>query len=215
MATRNKAADEAYNARRRYARAGVKYLRQAKESSGATAARYKQLAKRQYEAALKIYGDKPSQRISANIRELQSEFDPNRDVLEKGGIKTQNRQAYIEQSVFALQSSMTDENARREREARTLLNDDVIGSRILGGLVDVWKDKATIVDENGMTKIDNKRIVPALLDYFKVTNLADMVDKLEESIGSSLYELKGDLEDIYENVRILIAEKVRDNTLVS
>ncbi len=205
----------AYNARRRYARAGVKYLKQSKESSGATAARYKQLAKRQYEAALKTYGDKPPQKISANIQELQSEFEPNRDITKTGGIKTQNRQAYIEQSFFSLQSSMADENVRREQEARTLLNDDVIGSRILGGLVDVWKEKATIIDKNGMSKIDNKRIVPALLDYFNVDNLADMVDKLEDSIGSSLYDLKGNLEDIYENVRILIAEKVRDNTLIS
>lgn len=206
---------QAYNARRRYARAGVRYLKEAESSSGATAARYKQLAKRQYEAALKTYGDKPPQKVSANIKQLQEQFDPGRDITKQGGIRTSDREAYIEQSAFSLQSSMADENVRREREARTLLNDDVIGSRILGGLVDVWKDKATVIDENGMTKIDNKRIVPALLDYFKVTNLADMVDKLEETIGSSLYELKGDLEDIYENVRILIAEKVRDNTLVS
>lgn len=208
---RNKQADEAYNAQRRYRRAAIRHLNRSEELSGAAAARERQLAKTNYESALAISSGKDISKRSAEIQRLAAEFgyDP------ETSTKTLRREDYINQSKFSLESSLTDENVRREQEARTLLNDDTIGSRILGGLVDVWRDTATVTDENGMSKIDNRKIVPALLDYFKVDSLADMIDKIEESIGSSLYDLKGDLSDIYEYVRITLAEKVRDNTLVA
>lgn len=208
MAKRNKQTDEVYNARRRYTRSAERYLNKAEASSGATAARYRQLAKTSYQSAVASYSDNPS-RKSAGIKRLEAEFGFYEE-------KTSSRkfEDYVSQSYFQLESNLNDESVRREQEARALLNDDTIGSRILGGLVDVWKDKATVTDDNGMTRVDNKKIVPALLDYFKVDSLADMIAKLEESIGSSLYDLKGNLEDIYEYVRITIADKVRDNTLV-
>lgn len=208
MAKRNKQADEVYNARRRYTRSAERYLDKAEASSGATAGRYRQLAKTNYQSAVALYGDNPS-RKSAGIKRLEAEFGFYEE-------KTSSRKLddYVSQSYFQLESNLNDESVRREQEARALLNDDTIGSRILGGLVDIWKDNATVTDDNGMTRVDNKKIVPALLDYFKVDSLADMIAKLEESIGSSLYDLKGNLEDVYEYVRIVIAEKVRDNTLV-
>lgn len=209
MAKRNKKADETYNARRRYTRAAERYLDKAENSSGATAARYRQLAKTNYQSAVSLYGSKSPAKKSEGIKRLEAEFG-----FDEERTNSYKAQDYVNQSFFSLESSLADAEVRREQEARTLLNDDTIGSRILGGLVDVWKGPATVTDENGLSRVDNKKIVPALLDYFKVDSLADMISKLEESIGSSLYDLKGNIEDIYEYVRITIAEKVRDNTLV-
>lgn len=208
---RSKQADEAYNAQRRYRRAAIRHLDRAEELSGAAAARERQLAKTNYERALAISSGKDVSKRSAEIQRLAAEFG----YEEASPQKKARRDDYISQSGFSLETNLADENVRREQEARALLNDDTIGSRILGGLVEVWKGPASVTDENGMSKIDNRKIVPALLDYFKVDNLADMIEKLEESIGSSLYDLKGDLSDIYEYVRTTLATKVRDNTLVA
>lgn len=209
MAKRNKDADKTYNARRRFARAAVRNLDKAEKSSGATAARYRQLARSNYESALALYGEKMPTRKSNELRRLESEFG-----FDIEQVDSDNRELYLAKSYNVLESSLTDVNIRREQEARTLLNDSVIGPRILGGLVDVWKDKATVTDADGLTKVDNKQIVPALLEYFNVDNLADMIEKLEESIGSSLYDLKGNNENIYEYVKILIQTKVVSNELV-
>ena len=209
MAKRNKDADKTYNARRRFARAAVRNLDKAEKASGATAARYRQLARSNYESALALYGEKMPARKSKELRRLESEFG-----FDIEQIDSDNREVYIAKSYSTLESSLADVNIRREEEARTLLNDSVIGPRILGGLVDVWKDAATVTDDSGLSKVDNKKRVPALLDYFKVNSLADMIDKLEESIGSSLYDLKGNAENIYEYVKILIQTKVVSNELV-
>lgn len=205
----NTQADKTYNARRRYARAARRELDRAEQSSGATAARHRQLAKTYYNSAIATYDDTPK-KMSKDLTRLANEFG-----FDEERVNSYRKSDYVSQSYNLLEGSLNDENVRREQEARALLNDDTIGSRILGGLVDVWKDKATVTDKNGASKIDNKKIIPALLDYFKVENLADMIDKLEESLGTSLYDLKGNLEDIYEYVKIQIQEKVIDNELVA
>lgn len=209
MANRNRSSDETYNARRRFVRAAIRNLDKAKEAVGAAAARFRQLAKTNYESAIALYGSSKPAKKSANVRRLEDEFGFDTEI-----VNTANRDDAIERSFNVLESSLSNVDIRREQEARTLLNDPVIGSRILGGLVDVWKDKATVTDSNGLAKVDNKKIIPALLDYFKVDNLADMIEKLEQSIGSSLYDLKGNTENIYEYVKILIQTKVVENELV-
>lgn len=207
---RNSKADEVYNARRRYARAADRNLDKAEKSNGATAARYRQLAKINYDQAVALYGENAPTRKSAEIRRLESEF---------GFDAERTNRANVEQSIIrskrTLETNLNDIESRREAEARTLLNDAEIGPRILGGLVDVWRDKAKVRDpETGLERIDNKKIVPALLDYFGVGSLADVVERLEETIGSKLYELKGGDENIYENIKIIIQTKVVEGTLV-
>lgn len=208
---RNKQADKIYNARRRHSRSAVRHLQRAENSSGATAARERQLARQEYKEALKLYGSSSPAKKSKEIRQLEDFFGFGPQGVTRPASVSDD---LISRSFQSLEGSKQDVEMRREAEARALLNDDTIGSRILGGLVDVWKDKATVTDSNGLQRVDNKKIVPALLDYFKVTNLADMVEKLEASIGEKLYDLKGDIDNIYEHVRLQIAEKVRDNTLV-
>lgn len=207
---RNTQTDNIYNARRRYARAAVRNLEKAESASGATAARYRQLAKTNYDAAVALYGDKMPTRKSAEIRRLENEFGFDAERIGRANVERS-----IANSKRTLETNLNDAEIRREAEARALLSDSEIGSRILGGLVDVWRDKAKVVDaETGLERIDNKKIVPALLDYFGVGSLADVIEKLEETIGSKLYELKGGDENIYENIKIAIQTKVIEGTLV-
>lgn len=212
--TRNKTSDDVYNARRRFARAAERNLEKAKETSGATSERYRQLARQNLESAIDLYDSKSLNRKSAQrIRQAAGELGVDLEGA-KADTGRANKLDVMSRSFSTLESNLADDNFRREQEARALLNDDRIGSRILGGLVDVWRDKATIVDENGIAKIDNAKIMPALFDYFGVENLADMLDKLEDSIGSKLYEMRGDADNIYEHVKVLIQTKVLENTLV-
>lgn len=172
-----------------------------------------QLARQNFESAVALYDPARSQSPSKLLQDIAAQLNISIGVVKEES-RGSNRLDLLERSLNTLEGRIADANVRREQEARALLNDDRIGSRILGGLVDVWRNAATVIDDNGMARIDNTRILPALFDYFKVDNLADMLDKLEASIGSKLYEMKGDADNIYEHVKVLIQTKVLENTLV-
>lgn len=211
-----KAGDDSTNARKRFYRKSQSYLKKAEESSGATASKYRQLAKQNFEDALNTYEPTNKQKYSKPIRELAEVFGydleghrEKRIENEKFYKKVQERA--IENSVSALKSIEDDPETRRQNEARALLNNDAIGSRILGGLVDVWKDEASVYDDEGNYQgIDNEEILPALFDYFEVDNLADMLEKVEEIIGDKLYADE-DSDSMYEAVKILIQTKIVEN----
>lgn len=211
-----KAGDDSTNARKRFYRKSQSYLKKAEESSGATASKYRQLAKQNFEDALNTYEPTNKQKYSKPIRELAEVFGydleghrEKRIENEKFYKKVQERA--IENSVSALKSIEDDPETRRQNEARALLNNDAIGSRILGGLVDVWKDEASVYDDEGNYQgIDNEEILPALFDYFDVDNLADMLEKVEEIIGDKLYADE-DSDSMYEAVKILIQTKIVEN----
>lgn len=211
--SRSERADKQWNARRRYIRAAERNLKKAENLQGATAARYKELARQDFESAISTYSpNELSKGIrSKSLMNMSEKFGYNADVMK--GINqrryTNNLDILTRESEQKLESLINSVGNRRETEARALLNDDAIGSRILGGLVDVWKDAATI---DG--KVDNSKILPAIYEHFGIDNLADLVDILEQEIGSSLYSMKGDLDNIYEAVKIMIQTKVRDGSLV-
>lgn len=211
--SRNKAGDDVYNARRRFARAAERNLKRARETSGATSERYRQLARQNLESAVDLYDSSRNRRSAQRMTRLANELGVDLEGA-KADVGHSNKLDAMSRSFNTLEGTLADSEFRRQQEARALLNDDRIGSRILGGLVDVWRDKATVVDDNGMAKIDNAKIMPALFDYFGVDNLADMLAKLEDSIGSKLYEMRGDADNIYEHVKVLIQTKVLENTLV-
>ena len=99
---------------------------------------------------------------------------------------------------------------RREREARMLLSDDRIGSRIMGGFVDIWKEDATVVDSaSGILKVDNKKIMQKMMNYFEVDNYADLLDKIENITGERLYSNPENDND-YESVKILIQTHIAE-----
>lgn len=211
--TRSKRADEQWNARRRYIRAAERNLKKAEELQGATAERYRQLARQNFESAISTYSpDQLSKGIrSKSLQGMANEFGYNADILSSINQNRyqQNLEILTRESEQQLEGVINTVGNRREQEARALLNDDTIGSRILGGLVEVWKDAATV---DG--KVDNKKILPAIYEHFGIDNLADLVEILEQEIGSSLYAMKGDIDNIYEAVKIMIQTKVRDGSLV-
>lgn len=210
-----KKGDASTNARKRYYRSAERNLKKAEKSTGATAAKYRQLAKQDFENALDTYNPSTTQNFSQPIKRLANEFGVDLEGRRKEFVTAGDelRERRIRQSKNVLESALQDPNIRREREARALLNNDKIGSRILGGLVDVWRDKATVTDETGATKIDTSKIMPSLFDYFNVDNVADMLEKIEKIVGDKLYKDE-DSEMMYEAVKLLIQTKVAENTLV-
>lgn len=207
-------ADSTYNARRRYYRAAERNLKKAESESGATAARYRQLAQQNLENALATYGEnvnqanisKPIQRISESLNFDISQFQFSKSEERKSKV--------VKRSTNFLERELEDPEIRREREARELLNNERIGRRIIGGLVDIWRPLATTVDKYGFEKVDKSAILPAIKMYFGTDSLADIVDRLEEVVGSDLYSLEGNVDDIYEYVKVVIQSHVIDNSLV-
>lgn len=212
-----KAGDASYNARRRYTRAAERNLKKAENSTGAVAARYRHMATEQLKAAMGTYDKGTTQKISKPIQNLASKLGV--DVEQQ----RQNLKAKSDKSAREIQKSLIDlsekqlesrltaqgDEQRRQDEARAILNNDKIGSRILGGLVDVWRDEATV---NG--KVDKTKILPALYKHFKVDNLADLLLMVEDMIGDILYS-DADSEVMYETVKLTIQNKVKsDNTVV-
>ena len=212
-----KAGDIATNARKRYYRSAERNLKKARESTGATAKRYRALARQDFEDALSTYDSGTTQRYSKPIQRLASEFgyDLEGTRKDRNTGASQRRREAIARSEQVKESALKDPAIRREREARSILNNDKIGSRIMGGLIDIWRDASTVLDmETGMLKVDNSRILPVLFDYFDVDNVADMMDKIEETIGDKLYS-DLDSDETYEVVKMLLQTRVAENSLVA
>lgn len=221
---RRKTGDDATNARKRYYRSAERYLKRAEQATGATAARYRQLARQDLDNALNTYSKSTTQRFSKPIQKLANDLGVSLD-QERQKIKSRSdeyaektRKAAIDlgagsASAKRLASSMDDAEALRQGEARAIMNSP-IGHRILGGLVSVWEDRATIEDESGKLIVDQSKIYPVLFDYFNVDNLADMLEKVEEIIGDRLYADE-DNEMMYESVKLLLQNHVLTNLSVT
>lgn len=214
MARARKTGDTYYNARRRYQRAAERNMKKAEQATGATAARYRALAKQDLQKALDTYDKGTTQNFSKPISNLAEKLGVNlaqkRKQLKSMTDKAakQLRESAEEKSSSRLEKNIEDIEVRRQAEAKAIFSSG-IGSRIIGGLVDVWRDKAI---ENG--KVDKKKMMQVILDYFKVDNLADLLQAVEKQIGERLYH-DGDSETLYETVKLVIQSKVADNTLVA
>lgn len=220
-----KPGDESTIARKRYYRASERYLKKAEESSGNTAARYRQLAKQSFENALATYDPSNTQRYSKPIQRLAGEFGydleaerrlsgDNLEALELLERKRERQQRIIRTSIDVKESSLKDPVARREQEARALFKNSEIARRVIGGYEDVWKPVATYIDENGERKINTSKIFPALFEHFNVSNLPELLDKVEQIAGEDLYKM-GDTETIYETVKLRITLNTLSNDLVA
>ena len=208
--------DMANNARKRYYRDAERYLRQAENSTGATAARYRSMAQKRLNEALNTYTKSTTQNFAKPIQNIANQLgvDLNvaRDKIRSRSAKQEKqiRSRAIDetQSLYALRSSQ-DSETLRQNEARALFNSP-IGSRIIGGTVDIWQEKATVTLPDGSTKIDKSKILPALFDYFEVDNLADLIDAMENMSGEDLYRSPDD-EAFYESVKITIQTAIAEN----
>ena len=204
-----KAGDKAYNARRRYQRSAERNLKKAEQASGATAARYRQLARNDLDQALSTYEQGTTQKFNKEITRLAKEL--NVDIEEKrkqvqalsSDTAERMRQSAISdvRSKTRLVSSMEDAETRRQSEARQIINSP-IGHRIVGGLEDIWKPRALKITEEGIT-IDKSKILPSIFDFFKVDNLGDLLDRIEDIIGERLYTDE-DSDAIYQSVKMTL-----------
>lgn len=203
--------DDAYNARRRYYRSAERNLKRAEKSSGVNAERYRARARQDLEDALSTYdASAPKQKISKPIRDLAEKMNIDLDNRRSEFIASteKERQRAIEKSELRLES-LDNPAIRREMEAYALLNDPSIGRRIIGGFVDVWREKF-LDSESGA--FDKSKIIPELLAYFQVNTLADLLDKVEDITGDILYLEEGN-DVIYETVKLMIQTRVSDNTV--
>lgn len=211
--------DTSYNARRRFVRAAQRNLDKAESMTGATAARYRNLAKQDLEKALQTYDKRTTQDFSRPIKDLAASLDVNlnqsRQQLNQTKTEVANkmRNTAVERSISRLESELQDSEVRRQAEAQSVFNSPV-GQRIIGGLVDVWKSEAVEIDADGIQKVNKAKMMKAIFDYFGTDNLADVLKKVEEELGESLYQ-QGDKDEIYETVKLQIQNKVADNTLVA
>ena len=164
--------DTAHNARRRYYRAAERYLKDAASAAGATAARYRELARQKLNDALKTYDKgttqafaKPIQKIanalgidlSEERRKTQAQSKKANEEIRKGAIELGKGS----RSFQALEGTRKGAAAQtlREDEARAILNSP-IGQRIIGGTVEVWEEGARIPADNEKGyKIDKEKIL--------------------------------------------------------
>lgn len=208
MARKRKAGDIATNARKRYYRAAERYMKQANESSGSTAARYRELARQNLYDAVKTYSQKTTQAFSKPIQKLADQLGINlqekRSQLKgKSESKAERQQSeLIRKSERKLASATPTIDEMREMEARAIINSP-IGKRIIGGTVDIWRDAATFVGEDGQYTIDKTRILPALFEYYEVDNLADLIEAIESEVGETLYSAP-DSDEMYETVKLTL-----------
>ena len=211
--------DVATVARKRFYRSAERYLKQAAKSTGATAARLKSLAKREFENALSTYSKKTKQKFSKPIQRIASALGIN---LEQKREELQNlsdtkaeqrRKRAIDltgKSERSLVGTQTDSEQLRQEEAKKIFGSS-IGSRIIGGLVDVWLDEATEYVEDWdkygnkyiKTVVNRPAMFKAMFEYFKVDNLADLLDAVEDIVGEILYS-EGDEDTIYETVKLTL-----------
>lgn len=189
MARAKRAGDLAWNARRRYARQAERYMKQAQQATGIEKSRLKNLATNALEKAYQTYQD-PSKAQTSMIKNLEPQLNPR---IPTRRPSDERRKRAIETSKeIALESSLSDDETRRELEAEAILSGD-IGNRIYGATVDIWKN-ADYADRN-----------QAIMDYFGADSMADVLEAIEAE-GIDIYEDPESLER-YEEVRTAISER--------
>ena len=213
MARKRKSSDADYNARRREYRAAQRYLKKSNETTGATSAQNRALAKEHLMNALETYDPTQRQQISSQIVNLAAEFgidvQGQREQLITSN-ESQRRKARLK-SFRALESARKDPEKRKQIEAKEIISNPELGKRIMGGLVDIWKPAV----QKGKSAAENRAAAQkAVFEYFGVDNWVDVLKKIEQNVGSELYAIGNELE-IYDTVRIAIQKGVRGNTLVA
>ena len=203
-----KPGDIATNARKRYYRAAERYIKQAEKTSGAASARYRELARQNLDDALNTYSQKTTQDFSKPIQKLADQLGVDLQAKRaqlKGkseGRAEKQRTELIGRSERALSGVEFTDDEMREMQARAILNSP-IGKRIIGGTVDIWRDAATVVGEDGQYSVDKTKILPALYEHYEVDNLADLIEAIENEVGETLYSAP-DSDEMYETVKLLL-----------
>lgn len=213
--------DVATNARKRYYRQAERYIKQARETTGAVAGRFRELARQKLDDALSTYSKKTTQAFSKPIQRIADELGVNlsekRKQMKGMSDKTaeKRRESAISEEVSKSSLVTTDLTVEqlRESEARAVLNSP-IGQRIIGGTSDIWRKAATYKDSDGQYKVDKTKILPALYEHYEVYNLADLLEAIENEVGSTLYK-DPDSDEMYEIVKLTLQSANLDNAVVA
>ena len=204
-----KKGDDSYNARRRYVRNAERNLKKAESATGAAKARYERLAQESYKNALKTYStsnQKPSRAIERLGKQLGKVTSRLRETIVKRQEPRDVKEA-IKRSYKVKETNLTDEQTRREVEATTILNSP-IGRRIIGGTESIWRDEATMTGDDGSYFVDKKRILPILFKYFKVDNVADLLERIETEVGEYFYADDEGALSMYDVVKLTIQKAI-------
>ena len=188
MARQRKRSDDIYNARRRYRRQAERYEKKATNATGIEKSRYQQLARTSLEKAYALYDDPTTAKGTRKMQEMSARLKPRRAVKK---LSDKQRKSIIRQSQTATKSEYDDEEIR-EIEAMEILNSSV-GSRVYGALTDVWKDA--------------EDINAAIMDYFGVDSMADVLDAIEQA-GIDIYADPESTEK-YDEVRTALENAFR------
>ena len=224
MARKRKAGDTATNARKRYYRQSERYIKQSENASGSVKQRLLTLARNAFNKALETYSSATRQAPSKPIQKLAEFFNVDISAQRQGfsGMTRKGRERAEKRRLSAISESQNyiglqnqPEEERRQAEAWAIFNTPGIGRRIMGGFVDVWSDAAFEgYDEYGKPQYSPEKMVKALYEHMGVDNMADLLEKLEEKIGKSLYSDLAN-ENIYETVKLTIANMVASGELIA
>lgn len=200
-----KAGDDTYNARRRYVRSAERYLNQADKSTGTTAARLRNLARESYNKALSTYSG-TKHKVSNKIQAIGERLGASTRKIET---TKKQRADLVRESFQTLETVRSQDLFRTEREAKAVVESPEISHRIFGGLVDVWKKRVPTFQG----KLDIKRLMPTIFDYFGVSNYQELLEKLEGIVGENLYAMD-DTDFNYDTVKLLLQSYTVENNAV-
>lgn len=205
MARAKRASDDVYNARRRYRRQAERYQKQAQQSTGIKKARYEAQARNAIMNAIRTYqGGRPQGRVATTASELgvTQESLNVRSALRgaqagrSGTVSRSQLQRLISQSFGALAGT---NRPSRDQMAQQILSVDNIGSRFYGGLVDIW----------GQSEESRQHPNRAILEYFGVESIMDVLEQLEEQ-GIDIYSAQVN-DDVYKSVQLKLQQYVLQN----
>ena len=205
--------DKLYNARRRFTRAAKRYMNKAKDSVGATAQRYRDMARNAIEKAAELYDRKANIQRAKGFTELANELGVNinefltNEPTQRERQRRETLKKESEQVTSTLPRTIMSKEEirqyRREQEARAILNSPY-GSRIYAGLVDIWAkpefDTVTGEMVNHRSAADIDKLIT---EYYGVDSMMDVIEILEKQV-----DLYGDPESIerYDTISLTIAK---------
>lgn len=206
-----KKSDSTYNARRRYAREAERNLKKAEQSTGATSSRYRRLAQESYKKALQTYTD-TGQKAAGRIQRLGERLGVDYQTRREAYREQKQDLGKLERESFEFTETGRKQLGKilREREAETIMNSP-IGKRVIAGLEGIWREPAT--DLSG--KVDKAKIYPAIMDYFNVDNLANLLERIEAELGEVLYTDQGGELENYDVVKLQIQVAYKSGAFVA
>lgn len=186
MARPKNKSDEIYNARRRYARKAERQLKKADTTTGAAKSRYEAQARENLEKALALKSN--TSKLGKALTKLTERLN-----VKETSVKLETSEL-LSQSYKQLEKSK--KKTKREALSADILTIGNVGSRFYGGLVDIW----------GVDAESRKHPNQAILDWFGVKDLSEVLEMLENA-GIDIYS-PVENDSIYRSTQLEIQEFV-------